>query len=329
MANSSGRRTAHRIVAGLGAVAVGSVILPAGLAHAEPTEEEVEKKIADLEEEAGKIVDKYNAAKEDYDTAKKKYTSLDDQVGDEEKRYNKLRDRVAKFASANYQGNDLDATTTVLAAKTPEELLSKSADIGYLSDNQKAQLDEFEGATERLIKLKKESKSALKDAEKKKDKIQVKKNEVEKKIEKQENLLAQFPGADPSSGGNDSGGSYSGPASGDARKALDFAYAQLGKPYVYGGAGPDGFDCSGLTMRAWGAAGVSLPRTTYSQVGVGQAVSRDALQPGDLLFFSGMGHMGMYVGGNQMIHAPRTGKNVEVVSLSGYYDQNFETARRP
>lgn len=330
MANSSGRRTAHRIVAGIGAVAAGSLILPGGVAYAEPTKEDVEKKISDLEKEAGLIVDDYNAAKEDYDAAKKKYKELDEQVGDEEERYNKLRKKVAQFASANYRGNDLDAPTTVLAAETPEELLGKSADVGYLSENQKTQLDEFEGATKRLIKLKKESKSALKDSKEKKSEIEEKKEKVEEKIDKQEDLLAEFPDADPATGGDDSGGqSYSGAASGDARAALDFAYAQLGKPYVYGGTGPNGFDCSGLTMRAWGAAGVSLPRTTYAQAGVGQAVSRDALQPGDLLFFSGQGHMGMYVGGNQMIHAPRTGKNVEVVSLSGYWDGQYEFARRP
>lgn len=329
MANSSGRRTASRIVAGIGAVAAGSLILPGGIAHAEPTKEEVKKKISDLQEDAGKIVDDYNAAKEDYDTAKKKYDGLDKQVGDEEERYNKLREKVAGFASANYRAGELDSPTRVLAAKSPDELLGKSADLGYLSDNQKTQLDEFEGSTERLIKLKKESKDALKDTKGEKDKIEKKKDKVEDKIDKQEDLLAEFPDADPSSGGNDSGQSYGGSASGNAKAALDYAYSQLGKPYVYGGTGPNGFDCSGLTMRAWGAAGVSLPRTTYAQAGVGQSVSRDALQPGDLLFFSGNGHMGMYVGGGQMIHAPRTGKNVEVVSLSGYWDGQYVSAQRP
>ncbi|GAA3734455.1 ElaB/YqjD/DUF883 family membrane-anchored ribosome-binding protein [Spinactinospora alkalitolerans] len=330
MTDNGGRRTARRIATGLGVAAAGSLILP-GFAHAdpEPTQEEAEARLGELQEEADIAVQDYNQAKEDYDAAKKKVEELENQVGDEEERYNELRDQVAEFASAAYQGTDLDSSMTVLSIDDPEDVYEQAADIGYLSENQRAELEEFAGSSERLIKLKQEAEDALEDAEEQKDEAEEQKDDVEERIGEQEELLAQFPDADPAAGGSDAGGSYTGSASGNARAALDFAYAQIGKPYVWGGAGPDGYDCSGLTMRAWGAAGVNLPRTTYAQANAGQRVSRDALQPGDLVFFSGQGHMGIYAGNNQMVHAPRTGKNVEVVSLAGYWDGQYEFAVRP
>ncbi|WP_052810205.1 C40 family peptidase [Streptomonospora alba] len=331
MTNTGGRRTARRIATGFGVVAAGGLIVPSGVAVAEPTQEEVESKLDDLQEEADGIVQEYNQAQEDYDAAKEKAEDLEERVGDEQERYDKLRDNVADFASAAYQGNDLDSPSSVINVENPGDLLAQSADVGYLSDNQKEKLDDFSDSSERLFRLKDEADAALGEAKDKKEEAEEKKDEVEEKIDEQETLLADFPSADPADDGDDSaGGSYTGSASGDARAALDFAYAQLGKPYVYGAAGPDSFDCSGLVMRAWGAAGVSLPRTTYGQAESGHRVTRDQLQPGDIVFFfGGLGHDGLYVGNGQMIHAPRTGKNVEVVSLSGYWDGQFQFGVRP
>jgi cell wall-associated NlpC family hydrolase len=101
-----------------------------------------------------------------------------------------------------------------------------------------------------------------------------------------------------------------------ASAAISAAMSQLGLPYLYGGSSPaTGFDCSGLTSWAWARAGVSLPRTAAAQYGATQRISVDQLQPGDLVFFSGLGHVGMYIGGGQMVHSPRTGKSVEVVPI--------------
>ncbi|MFD9673073.1 C40 family peptidase, partial [Streptomyces sp. NPDC059981] len=107
------------------------------------------------------------------------------------------------------------------------------------------------------------------------------------------------------------------PADGSrAARAVAFAYAAIGKPYVLGATGPGSYDCSGLTQAAWRAAGVSLPRTTYTQINTGRRVSRDQLAPGDLVFFySGVTHVGMYVGNGQMIHAPRPGSTVRLAPV--------------
>jgi len=101
---------------------------------------------------------------------------------------------------------------------------------------------------------------------------------------------------------------------------IAFARAQLGEPYLWGGAGPDSWDCSGLTMRAWAQAGVSLGHYTGSQYAQTARVAIADLQPGDLVFYGTVGniyHVGLYIGGGQMIHAPQTGDVVKIASIYG------------
>lgn len=110
------------------------------------------------------------------------------------------------------------------------------------------------------------------------------------------------------------------------------AYKLIGKPYVYGAAGPNEFDCSGLTQYVYKSTGKNISRTTYTQVKEGVEVSKKDLKPGDLVFFntsSYMSHVGIYVGNGSFIHAPRTGKPVTISTLNeGYYCERFATARR-
>jgi len=109
---------------------------------------------------------------------------------------------------------------------------------------------------------------------------------------------------------------------------VGIAMQYLGVPYVWGGASPSGFDCSGLVMYVFAQVGVSLPHSSYAQFGMGTPVSRSALQPGDLVFFDGASHVGIYIGGGQFIHAPHTGSVVSIASLSGWYSSSFAGARR-
>lgn len=120
------------------------------------------------------------------------------------------------------------------------------------------------------------------------------------------------------------------PSGGRGTQAVAIAMRYLGVPYKWGGASPStGFDCSGFTMYVYAKVGVSLPHYAASQYGMGVAVSRSQLQPGDLVFFRGLGHMGMYVGGGNFIHAPHTGDVVKISSLSdSYYTRNWVGARR-
>jgi cell wall-associated NlpC family hydrolase len=140
-------------------------------------------------------------------------------------------------------------------------------------------------------------------------------------------------GTGGTAGGSAAGGSSSdsAPVSGSSRGVTALAYArkQLGKPYSFGGVGPGAFDCSGLTLQAWKAAGVTLPRTSEQQINVGKAVAKADLQPGDLVFFydaSAPSHVGLYVGNGVILHAPRPGRAVEYTKLAY---MPFVGARRP
>jgi cell wall-associated NlpC family hydrolase len=109
---------------------------------------------------------------------------------------------------------------------------------------------------------------------------------------------------------------------------VGIAMQYLGIPYVYGGSTPAGFDCSGFTMYVFAQVGVSLPHNAAAQYGVGTPVDRSQLQPGDLVFFNGLGHVGIYIGGGSFIHSPHTGDVVKISSISGWYSSTWVGARR-
>ncbi len=103
-----------------------------------------------------------------------------------------------------------------------------------------------------------------------------------------------------------------------AQAAVDFALAQVGKPYVWGSAGPGSYDCSGLTMASWRAGGVSLPHNAAAQYGYGTHVDEADLQPGDLIFFyHPIGHVTIYIGNGLMVSAPTEGEPVKIATLAG------------
>ncbi|CAM5388313.1 MULTISPECIES: C40 family peptidase [Streptomyces] len=218
-------------------------------------------------------------------------------------------------------------------AKAARQLESLTESQRTLKDSKREVQAKLTEARTLLSELTAEEKARLAEIERKKQaeaerkaKERAKQEEAEREAreaaEEKEREEAGSGGAGSGSGpGTGSGGGSTAPGSSYAAKAekvIAFARAQMGKPYVWGAAGPDSFDCSGLTQAAWKTAGISLPRTTWDQVGVGQKVSVDAAQPGDLVFFyDDISHVGIYIGGGEMIHAPKPGADVRVESI--YY----------
>ncbi|GGO92042.1 C40 family peptidase [Wenjunlia tyrosinilytica] len=214
-------------------------------------------------------------------------------------------------------------------ANTARKRLEASRSLGRLTKAQRELAvekrtvqDKLGKARKLLARLTAEERARLKELERKKAAEaleRAKKLEQERKArEAAENKAQQSGGSDSGSGGGtgDSGTS-GGSQTTQAAKAVAFARAQLGKPYVWGATGPNSYDCSGLTQAAWKAAGVSLPRTTWDQVKAGRRVSTSQLKPGDLIFFyNDISHVGMYIGNGRMIHAPKPGDTVKIAPIT-------------
>ncbi|MET9511419.1 NlpC/P60 family protein [Streptomyces flavidovirens] len=205
------------------------------------------------------------------------------------------------------------------------ELLSR------LTAEEKARLAELEKKREAEARRKAEAKA---EAERKRQQEEAQKAESETDTDTATDT-GTGTGTAPGSGTGTAPGSGTGTGTGagstdayavKAEKVLAFARAQIGKPYVWGAAGPSSYDCSGLTQGAWKAAGVALPRTTWDQVNVGTRVATDNLRPGDLVFFyDDISHVGIYIGGGKMIHAPKPGAYVREESV--YYMPIYGSVR--
>jgi cell wall-associated NlpC family hydrolase len=310
-------------------VAVATVVPTgtAGAAEPKPSVAEAKKKLEKLNEQVDQLVEKFNKLRDDKALAKRKLDAKNRQVKAEQATFDQLRQQVAQMAATAYKTGDMNSVSTLISADNPQTVLDQVSAFTQLSTNRANQLTAFLQSAQRLQREQGQAKSAFDDLAQQSKQLADQKAKIDKAIAKQKALIAKAGGI---VSGGAVGGSYTGPATGSARKALDYAYAQLGKPYCYGGAGPSCFDCSGLTMKAWAAGGAGLPHNAAAQYNATRRVAFADLQPGDLVFMQGLGHVGMFVGGGKMMHAPHTGTNVQIVSItSGYYRQNFLSGGRP
>jgi cell wall-associated NlpC family hydrolase len=333
-AGSAGRGVSRRLAAVAGLTVAVSLTCSPVVAHAEPkpTRAQAQKKLEKLNEQMDQKVELFNQNREKLKVAKKKFDAATKASKQEQASFEEQRSKIAQMAATAYKNGDSADVTGFVGSKDPQSILDQAAVFSHLSHERSSQLTQFLATAQRLRREQAQAKSAYDEVKSKQDELKKQKLELDKQVQKQKALVRRLGGGTPSrpGGGGGTGGTYNGPASGPARKALDFAYAQLGKPYSYGATGPNSYDCSGLTMKAWAAAGVNVTRTTNTQYAATKRVAKSDLQPGDLVFFSNLGHMGMYVGGGKMIHAPHTGDVVKIADItSGYYLSNYYGAGRP
>jgi cell wall-associated NlpC family hydrolase len=241
-----------------------------------------------------------------------------------------LRAQVIGRAMSSYQnGGGLSTSTSFLVATDPETFLTGLADDA-VADSQQAGLLTQLTQQQKQLSLQEEQAQAEIDAiaddkaELGKQKAQLKERTDDAQAilddleaEQLQQLLAmQSSGSSTTSRDLARVNTHDIPASERAQIAVDTALAQIGDPYVYGAAGPDAFDCSGLTMYAWAAAGVSLSHASSVQPSQGTPVSLSELMPGDLIFYySPISHVGMYIGHGQIVHAPHPGTYVSITSM--------------
>ncbi|WP_069171102.1 C40 family peptidase [Streptomyces griseus] len=313
-----------------------------GGAQAEPqlTPAQVKAKVDRLYHDAEVATEQYNGAKEKAAASAKALDALRDEAARRTERLNASRDALGSFAAAQYRSGGIDPAVRLVLSSDPDQYLERAAYLDRAGDRQAGALNGVRRQVGELAQLRARAEEELAVLKARRAELRERKDTVRTKLADAQKLLATLNAAeradyersaDAAHGGavragrGTPRGSVAAPNA-RAAQAVAFAYGALGKPYVWGASGPSSFDCSGLTQAAWRTAGVSLPRTTYSQINAGRRVSRSELAPGDLVFFySGISHVGLYVGGGQMIHAPRPGAPVRIASVS---DMPFAGATR-
>ena len=300
----------------------------------QPTVTQVQQRLQQLTDQAQRLEQQYAAAQQQLSAANQQLSAINTEVARDQSRFYSLQKKMAEIATADYENGDFSSPEAMLTGDA-QKILDESAILDELAASNGNQVKAYLAAARQLENAQQSAQRVRNGKLALKDKLAAEKAENAKLTAQQQSLLAQLTPAQQAAVSPGAGGTTVAtdpvPVSGQAGKAVQFAYAALGCPYVFGGTGPcgSGFDCSGLTMSAWAAAGVSIQRTSEEQWASLPHVSTSALEPGDILVFNGAGHVGIYVGGGMLIDAPHTGLDVEKVALSGWYQQTLNGAVRP
>ncbi|MER7701756.1 NlpC/P60 family protein [Kitasatospora sp. NPDC097605] len=308
----------------------GGVVLTAGPAQAEPAPglATVKEQVDQLNEEAEQSIERYNGFQEKQQTLQGDANRIQEKVARGQEAMNELRTQLGGIAAEQYRNGGIDPSVQLMLDSDPGGYLARASAQNQVVDSQAALLRRALDEQRRLDQDRAEATATLAQLDEAGAALASEKKAVQDKLAKAQALLNKLSAADrakvnaqeaAATRASRSGGerpAYTGPATGRAATIVQFAYAQLGKPYVWGATGPSGYDCSGLTGAAYRAAGVKLPRVSQDQWKAGARIARAELQPGDLVFFyADLHHVGLYIGEGKMIHAPRTGKNVEVLPI--------------
>jgi peptidoglycan DL-endopeptidase CwlO len=309
-----------------------------GTGQAEPnlTPAQVKAKVDKLYREAEVATERYNGAKEKADAAEQRLRNLQDEAARRTDKLNSARDALGSMAAAQYRDGGLDPALQLALSSDPDRYLDGAEFAERAGNRQAASVANVRKQLREIEQLRGAAHIELASLRSRQAQLKQHKKTITGKLETARRLLSQLPPEErarlgESAGGADRAsrsatgareglqptttGSVQAPNS-RASAAISYAYAKLGSPYVWGATGPDAFDCSGLTQAAYRSAGISLPRTTYAQIDSGRRVSRSELLPGDLVFFySGISHVGLYIGNGQMIHAPNPSAPVRVAPI--------------
>ena len=298
-------------------------------ANAAPNLIEVQGRVRDLQEQATTAAEGAQEAKVQLAKLKKTLDSVQQQASQQGASVNALNKSIGAIANERYKSGPLSQSLELLFSTNPSLYLSAAGSLEAVTRQKAEDLKKFSVATQRLTatSLTVADKLAMVKAAEAKFTRQL--ALANSKLKEAEALLAKLTAAererlakltedeedaDQQKSLSDAG-KYSG-VSGRGGVAIKYALAQIGDKYVFGAAGLVTWDCSGLTMRAFQASGVSLPHSSAAQFRYGKLISRSNLKAGDLVFFgSPISHVGIYLGGGKMVHAPRSGSRVKVAPL--------------
>ncbi|MFD4629920.1 NlpC/P60 family protein [Streptomyces sp. NPDC058284] len=313
-----------------------------GTGHADPqlSPSEVKSKVDALYRQAETATEKYNGAKEKAEKAEKSLGELRDEAARTTEKLNTARNSLGSYAAAQYRAGGIDPSVQLVLSSDPAQFLDRASLADRAGSRQAVALRDVREQLQELRHLRGEADDRLAGLRARQAKLRKHKKTITGRLGEAKRLLSRLtadqraeltdlendPATAPATGRATRSstrhallGASPGPSKAPnarAASAVSYAYKAIGSPYVWGATGPNAFDCSGLTQAAYRSAGVALPRTTYAQIASGKRVSRSELRPGDLVFFySGISHVGLYVGNGQMIHAPNPSAPVRLAPI--------------
>ncbi len=340
-----GHASKKRRIAVLGTavlLASGAAVAISQVAGAQP-----QPSISQVRDQINTLTGQFNKANQQYDqvegqlgAAKSRLKQLTGQLNRDQARYQAARKLVVQIADGSYEDSSSTSLAGLLTTNDPSKVLAEASVIQQITGNRNLQTQAFFADATQLASVQQTQQRTESGIAQLADQMSHSKDHIASLLAKQKSILGTLTDTQLTAvqqgtvngGGGTTSAVYTGPTSTQAGKALAFAFKQLGCPYSYGSAGPCsvGFDCSGLVSQAWAAAGISIPRTTYSQWAALPHVASSDLQPGDLLFYNGIGHVAIYVGGDMIIDAPSAGQPVRELAMStDWYANSFDGAARP
>jgi cell wall-associated NlpC family hydrolase len=307
--------------------------------------------IQELDSKLELVIDDYNGAQAELDEIKAAQRVNEERLEIARTNLGSAQSSLEGRLIELYQNGSPDLVEIILGSSSLDEILDGIETAGRVSDQDSQILHEVQKFKAEIKQRKAELEKARSRQEQVVAELDARRDEIEAGLAQRQELLdsirdqiAELQAAEkrrqaridaaaearvaaaPATTSSDA--PTGAPASKYGGGVVGIAMQYLGTPYVWGGESPGGFDCSGFVYYVFSQVGVSLPRTVSAQYAVGVAVSRSELQPGDIVFFNGLGHDGIYIGGNQFIHSPHTGDVVKVSAMTGYYDSNYVGARR-
>ncbi|MFR9794426.1 NlpC/P60 family protein [Streptomyces sp. MS06] len=329
----SGHTVRTAVTVALAGVATATAFDGTGHAAPPPTPAQVKARVDKLYREAEVATEKYDGAEEEAQAAQRHLKTLRDEAARREDRLNAARDALGSIAAAQYREGGLAPALQLTLSDDPDQYLDRAAFAERAGDRQAEAVERVRTELREIRQLRGAARVELATLTSRQAELRRQKKTIDGKLDTARRLLDRLTAeqrarltrqggterASRTATGGRTGlaapGSVTAPDS-RAAAAVSYAYSKLGSPYVWGATGPNAFDCSGLVQAAYRSAGVSLPRTTYAQIDAGRRVSRSELRPGDLVFFySGISHVGLYIGNGQMIHAPNPSAPVRVAPI--------------
>ncbi|MEV4756157.1 NlpC/P60 family protein [Micromonospora sp. NPDC049559] len=289
------------------------LITPAAAVRAAPSASELTKQINQKSAELEKIIESYNKLNGEIKTTKETAAQLSAKMAPLEQQLDVGRAQIGLLAANAYKTGRLQNAGALLDPAGAETLIDRLNSLDQLARERQRTLAGFDQTQRAYLDQKAQLDATLARQNAQAAQLSAGRKKIEGDLGKLYDMRKQAYGS-----ATTPGSAYKGTIpkiAGSAGKAVTYAFNAIGKPYVYAADGPDSYDCSGLTMAAWKAAGKSLPHNAAQQWDVVAHISRGSLQPGDLVFYSGLGHVAIYVGSGKVIHAPQPGESVTQASV--------------